>query len=186
MERRDVLALFGALAVAPYLGPLSPEKRLALGGSLDARLAAGAAGRALDRRQMALVTALSDTIIPRTDTPGALDVRVPAFVDLLMAEWYPDKDRAEIEAWLTAFDARCREATGKFFAELDAERRTGLLGGEEANASGGPGGAGGGYRRIKDAIVFGYLTSEPVAEMVRTMPIIPGRFDGCVPVGGSL
>jgi hypothetical protein len=24
-----------------------------------------------------------------------------------------------------------------------------------------------------------------VAEMQRTVPIIPGRFDGCVPVGGG-
>src|SRR4051812_3904635 len=33
--------------------------------------------------QSAIVSAVADRILPRTDTPGAVDVGVPAFIDLL-------------------------------------------------------------------------------------------------------
>ncbi|HBY00058.1 MAG TPA: hypothetical protein DEG93_06835, partial [Gammaproteobacteria bacterium] len=38
-------------------------------------------------QELALVSRISDLIIPRTDTPGALDVKVPGFLDSLMTEW---------------------------------------------------------------------------------------------------
>jgi hypothetical protein len=133
---------------------------------------------------MALVTALADSIIPKTDTPGAVEVGAPQFVDLLMADWYSDADRAELTAGLTAFDARCETTTGKLFSALDQAGRDGFL----ATVDGKPGekdSVEAAYRKLKDAIVFGYVTSKPVATLLATMPIIPGRFDGCTPVGGG-
>jgi hypothetical protein len=185
MQRREVLSFLGAAALAPLLAPLSPEQRWAVGADLHARLAGAAgAGRALSAARMALVTALADTILPRTDTPGAVDVGVPAFVDLLLAEWYPDDEKRDLLAGLDALDARARSAGGKPFAELDQAGRAGVLGtvdGKEG-AAGSPEGA---YRKLKEAIVFGFLTAKPIGEMTATMPIIPGRFDGCVPISGG-
>jgi gluconate 2-dehydrogenase gamma chain len=185
MQRREVLGLLGAAALSPLLAPLSPERRWAIGTELHARLAGVVgAGRALSAEQMALVTAVADTVLPRTDTPGAVEVGVPAFVDLLLAEWYPDDEKRDLLAGLDALDARARSAGGKPFAELDPARRAGVLASVDGK-EGAPGTAEGGYRKLKEAIVFGFLTSQPIATRINTTPIIPGRFDGCVPLSAA-
>jgi hypothetical protein len=184
MQRRQILSVLGTAALAPLLAPLSARERWAAGTGLHARAAGQAGGSALSPAQMALVTALADTVIPRTETPGAVDVGAPAFVDLLLAEWYPDRERQEILAGIDAWDARCRETQGNAFAALDAPGRIAFL--TAVDAETGPAGSpAAAYTAIKSALVFGYVTSKPVAEAQRTTPIIPGRFDGCVPVGGG-
>lgn len=185
MQRREVLAFLGAAALAPLLAPLSPERRWAVGAELHTRLvAATGAGRALSAARMALVTALADATLPRTDTPGAVDVQVPAFVDLLLAEWYPEDEKRDLLAGLDALDARARSSGGKPFAELDAAGRATVLAAVDGK-DGAAGTAEGAWRRLKDAMVFGFLTSKPIAATMNTMPIIPGRFDGCVPLTGA-
>jgi len=183
MHRREMLSVLGTAAIGPLLVPLSATERLAAGEALHVR-ASQAGGRALSPAQMALVTALADTVIPRTGTPGAVDVGAPAFVDLLLAEWYPDRERQAILTGIDAWDARCREAHGQPFAVLDETSRLAFL--TLVDAETGPAGStAAAYAAIKSGIVFGYVTSKQVAEAERTMPIIPGRFDGCVPVGGG-
>ena len=181
MHRREALRWLGAAALAPLLVPLSAEERWSLGSALHRRLAAGSAGRVLSAPQLAQLRALADTILPRTDTPGALDVAAPEFVDLLLAEWYPEAERRQLLAGLDALDARCRQEQGKPLAELDEAQRAafvGTLDGEKGER-GTPADA---YQRCKQQLIFGFLTSKPIAELTRTMPIIPGRFDGCVPL----
>jgi len=184
MQRREALHFLGAAALAPLLAPLSAHERWILGRKLHGRLLAGEAGRALSAPQLAQVRALADTILPRTDTPGALDVGAPEFVDLLLAEWYPDAERQQLLAGLDALEARCRETQGKPFAELEPAERLAFLATVDA-AKGDPGSSGDSYQRIKHQLIYGFLTSKPIAELTRSTPIIPGRFDGCIPLGGA-
>ena len=184
MQRHEALTLIGATALSPLLSPLSAAERWRVGAGLHERAGTQGAGKALTPAQMALVTALADTILPRTDTPGAVEVGVPTFVDLLFAEWYPDAERRQLLGGLDAWDARCRESRGKPFAELDPAGQASWLT-QVDGATGSAGTPEAAYGSLKGSIVFGYLTSRPVAEMQRTTPIIPGRFDGCVPVGGG-
>ncbi len=75
-----------------------------------ARVASGvrpAAG--LTDAQLALVGAIADTILPRTDSPSATDVGVPAFVDVIVSENYTDDERAAFLAGLDAIDARVED-----------------------------------------------------------------------------
>ncbi|WP_040309523.1 gluconate 2-dehydrogenase subunit 3 family protein, partial [Asticcacaulis biprosthecium] len=45
--------------------------------------------------ERALVTFLADAIIPHTDTPGALDAGVPAYMDHLYLTWAGEKTKAD-------------------------------------------------------------------------------------------
>jgi hypothetical protein len=181
MNRREVLSLLGAAALSPLLAPLSAEQRLALGADLHRRLDP-ARVRALTAAQEATLIALCDNIIPTTETPGAVDVGVPQFVELLVDEWYEDNDKAEVLRGLDGIAERHLAVTGRGFTETYPAGRAEFL----ATIDGKDGERGSleaAYRRLKDVIVFGYLTSEPIARLVATTPIIPGRFDGCTPIG---
>src|SRR6266536_1478398 len=87
MERREVLRV---LASAAALTALSPDKTLAAW----SRVASGIPlPNELSPAHMALVRAIADTIIPRTDTPSATDVGVPKFVDVIVNEYLPEAER---------------------------------------------------------------------------------------------
>jgi hypothetical protein len=182
MDRRDALRIVGATLLTSLLEPLTVEERRLFGARLHERIANGArAGSALSAEQIAEVRALADAIIPRTDTPGAVDVGAPEFVDLLAAEWYSDRDKESLLRGLDALTERCRVAHGKAIADLDPATRTSFAlsldgkRGELASAEGA-------YANLKSTIVFAFLTSEPIGKLTSTMPIRPGRFDGCVPL----
>jgi hypothetical protein len=40
----------------------------------------------------------------------------------------------------------------------------------------------GGFALLKSLVLFAYFTSEPVAKGLINAPIIPGKYDGCVPL----
>lgn len=180
MNRREVLRLLGGAAAIPVLSSLSPATRLALGRRLHARLWEEPLGT-LSHQQNALVARIADLIIPETDTPGAVSVRVPAFIDRLLTEWYPPADRDRLLAGLSAIDARSQAAHGTRFVELSPGDQAALL--QSLDGREGPkGSAEDAFATLKDLTVYGYFTSEVVVKNVLKTPIIPGRHDGCVPV----
>jgi len=184
MHRRELLQVLGAAAAIPILRPLSPEARLDLARAVHARLPQQAL-RSLDAHQNALVTEMAELIIPATDTPGARDVRVNEFVDLVLTEWHTLEERDRFLAGLDLLDARCRERFGSDFLALATENRTAVL--TELDGASGERGGGGGtpettFARLKQLTVVGYFTSERVMREILADPIIPGRFDGCIPV----
>jgi hypothetical protein len=185
MDRREALRYLGTAVLAPLASPLTPVERWELGRGLHRRVAAGVqAGNVLSAAQLAEVRALAETIIPRTDTPGAADVGAPEFLDLLLAEWYPDTERTQLLAGLDALTARCREAQGRVLAELEPAGRTAFVATIDGRR-GEAGSAEAAYARIKEVMVFAFLTSAEIGPRIATMPVIPGRFDGCIPVGRS-
>lgn len=76
--------------------------------------------------QVRTVGLIAEAIIPRTDTPGALDAHVPEFMDLLLSV---DNDRnktkfAEGLAWM---DARSTALHGAAYAVITDEQRLEIL-----------------------------------------------------------
>lgn len=174
MQRRDLLRAFGAATALALL----PHDALAAW----TRVAAGsAAGGGLRDDQLALIAAIADTIFPRTDTPSASDVHVPAFVDVIVSEQFSDADREAFVAGLAAIDAQVTTATGLSFVQLASDAR-----GAQAEAmEGAPNRRAEPARtwwRLKGLVVHGYFTSEPVMTTVLRHEIMPGAFDGAAPM----
>lgn len=174
MERRDLLRV---IASATALTLLPNERALAAW----ARVSRGASyPNGLSDAQLALVRALADTLIPRTDTPSATDVGTHRFIDVLYSEYASDDDRAKLDAALEAMDARARSESNLVFADLTPEARGKIVESmETGDRKQEPAAA---YWRLKGAIVHGYFTSEPVWKNVLKVQVMPGRFDGSVPV----
>jgi len=169
MNRRELLAVLGAVAASPALAQANPEERLALGRLLH-HTPQGPL-RALTAAQHTLLSEVADLVIPRTDTPGALDVRVPEFIDLLLADWYDAAERDRMLAGLNEIGLR-RQGPSPLAAVLETLDGTR---GEPASAEWA-------FERFKSLIVYGYFTSEAVQRDVLRYNPLPGRFDGCVPL----
>ena len=174
MERRHLLR---ALASATALIVLPKGKALAAW----SRVATGVRSpNGLSDAQLALVRAIADTIIPRTDTPSATDVGVDRFVDVIVTEQITDADRATGLAGLDAINARAMSESNVAFADLTPEAKgkmiesleTGARDVEPAQT----------YWRLKGLIVHGYFTSEPVMKDVLKVNVMPGKFEGAAPV----
>ncbi len=172
MRRRDLVRILTATALLPWV-PREAGAAVAFGRRAH-RTARSTDLEALSPAEAALVTAISDLIIPRTDTPGASDVGVTAFVDHLLAQWYEKAERDGFIAGL--YDLEARAVTG--FTELSVDRQVALLTTLDGVA-GRPGSAEAMFATLKSLTVYGYFTAEQVVKEITRDPIIPGRFDGC-------
>ena len=178
LSRRTLLQLAG-LAALPSLA-----RAEAAPDDWDADLHAQAAQRSAtlfrpDER--ALVAAMADAILPRTDTPGALDVGVPAFIEFITAEWMTETERTEFRAGLAALEAHAVAGYGRTWPALDPVQRMGEL--DWAALPMEPDHpARRAYRRLRGHALHGYLTSERVRREVLKVNITPGHYRGDVPV----
>jgi hypothetical protein len=171
----------GSLAALPFL-PRSAEAAAALGESVHARLARSSASfRTLDGQQQALVAELCDRILPETKTPGALAVRVPEFIDLLLTDHFDAAERDRFIAGLGLIDARARGEGGRGFAQLAEPAKLELMRALDS-ARNEKEGAGPAFGRLKSLTVFAYFTSERVTKEVLETQLYFPKYDGCAPV----
>lgn len=141
-------------------------------------LAPGAPPRFYAERDMAVLSRVSDLLLPRTETPGALDVGVPALLDQLMAEWASRETRAAHSAALAALDARLGERSGgDFLAASDPVAREALASVDAAAFAGEPLE---GYAGLKGLITQAYFATEGGALEEERWVAVPGRWDPCV------
>ena len=172
MDRREALIrvaglMGGALAYAASEGAW-------------AALSSNAESSFLNASQRAIVSGVADVMIPRTDTPGALDVGVPAFIDLMLRDVYAAEDRDRYLAGLAEFDAAAGkrpvtlELVRKFHdAAVREERRR-----HEADAH---------LQRpfilmTKELTLLRFFTSEVGSTQVLQYVAVPGAFHGCLPL----
>lgn len=95
---------------------------------------AAEAPQLLDAPRFALLAAVADTIVPRTDTPGAVDVGVPKAVDGLLRLWASPERRAELIGALDTIDKLAVDQDKQGFARLTPARRHAVLSAYDAAA----------------------------------------------------
>jgi hypothetical protein len=185
MDRRSAIR---ALATAGAVPLLAPDQLSAL---LTARRIAtplapgGFAPQALSVREFEVVAAVADLIFPRTETPSATDLGVPAFVDLLADEWMDAAELASLRDGLASLDADARARFGSGFVETTAAERVTLLRELDDELPETPPLAdvpSGFYPTLKRFIVVGYFTSEEGSGQTGYR-IVPGAFGGCFSPG---
>jgi hypothetical protein len=173
MERRDLLR---ALASATALSFIPHEAHAAWSRVVSGIRSTAGFGDA----HMALVRAVADTIIPRTDTPSATDVGVHGFVEVIVYEQASDENRKAFLAGLDAIDARALAESNVVFADMSSEAKGAMIQSFES----GPRDADPArtYWRLKGLVVHGYFTSERVMKDVLKTQVMPGKFEGAAPV----
>ena len=138
--------------------------------------------------QAALVSDLAETIIPRTDTPGAKDVGVPQLIDSIVAEVFTSEQRKEYLAGLTKFAIRIQNHYGTPFSTLDDQTRNSFVAKLNAASLDEDGedlfynNEKTFYRTTKELTLLGFFRSEVGATQVLQYSPVPGEYKACVPL----
>jgi gluconate 2-dehydrogenase gamma chain len=83
--------------------------------------------RTLTPDQRGTVEAIADIIIPETETPGARAAGVDQFVDRMLTDYYPAKERDRFITGLARVDARAQRQHNLPFARLSKEQQTAIV-----------------------------------------------------------
>lgn len=181
--RRVALLMGGAVSAPAILGVLA-------GCSAEPATDAEWKPVYLTQAQAALVAEVAEIMIPRTDTPGAKDVGIPAFIDKMLKDVYPKDEQARFVAGLADFETRAKREHGRAFLELEpalratmvkqahdpaveAERASSLPVAKRARPF---------ILTMKELTLLGYFTSEPGATQILQYRPVPGAYHACVPL----
>lgn len=141
----------------------------------------GTPGRFYTDEEMALVSRISDLIIPRTETPGAIDVNVPGYMDGLMTDWASRETRnahrralrqikSELAVYArTDFLSASDDVAEQALAAFDADRF-----GEDGDTTG--------YKQTKGYVAQSYFATEGGAIEELKWVAVPGRWDPSVEI----
>lgn len=173
LTRREALRRASLL-----LGVAFTPSILAAAAGVASPVAAGAKS-ALADADRARVAALAERLLPRTDTPGALDAGVPAFIERMVDAYFTDRERETFLGGLSQVDALSRSRAGADFVRLRPEQQDLVL---TALAEAAVGQGVTFYSLLREATIVGYFTSELVGKTVLHYDPVPGRFDACVPI----
>jgi gluconate 2-dehydrogenase gamma chain len=190
MNRRELIQrvamlMGGAISAPAVLGVLNGCSPKPSGASWTPQF--------LSKEEGAVVDDVADLILPRTDTPGAREVGVPAFIDVILKDAYPAEDQARFVSGLKDFDAEAQRAHGKPFLELPQEQRLAFLqklhdeaaaaeqvqADKEVPAS---------ERQrpfvlmMKELTLLGFFVSKVGATQVLQYVAVPGGFQACIPI----
>jgi gluconate 2-dehydrogenase gamma chain len=184
MDRRELLhrasmLLGGAISASAMSGVLA--------GCVAGPQADGAGFLTAEER--ATVKAMADQIIPRTDTPGASDVGVPAFIDRMLAGYYQDRERNAVRAGLAQVQTDAGALGAASFAALTSDQQVALMQRYDreqydytrANA-GTQNMPPHFFRMMKELTIVGFCTSEQGATKLMNYNQNPGPYRGDVPL----
>ena len=133
--------------------------------------------------QMNVITRMCDLMIPSTDTPGALDASVPAFIDRMVGEVYSPDQRSRFADGLDAFEQGSAAEYGASFSELDETAQTQYMTSVTESA----------INTYSDELAFilifrelcltGFCLSEQGSNSVLRYMQTPGKYEPCIPFG---
>ena len=178
MNRREALLLLAGTAALP-------DSLLAMGRAVHERARTGAL-RTFNAHQNETIATIAELIIPKTDTPGAREAGVPAFIDVFIADWADDEDRQRVLTGLGTLDERTRSLFGKDFIGATPVQQAQILTQLEAEVARLRDTQGNVWQHfyypIKRLTLVGYYTSEAGATSEQNFRVVPGRFEPCYPL----
>jgi gluconate 2-dehydrogenase gamma chain len=174
MKRRELVQWLVATAGLTALENLAPADLLALGRDVHARATPHGTRRTLTAHAQQTVTLAAERILPATDTPGATDAGVSAFIEKMLTDWHTPAERERFLAGLRDLDVRCRARASRDFVDCpEADQIAVLTALDDAHEEW--------FGRLKYLTVYGYCTSEVGQRALGLWPQ-PWRYDGCAPL----
>ena len=192
MDRRDVLKYTAYLTGYAVTAPLTSA---ILSGCTPEPAAPDFVPAFFTAEEFPAVSQMAEVMLPKTDTPGASELGIPQFVDLVLAKFTKAKDQARLRTGLSTWLGEVSTQGGTPYAELSAEEQLRLL--NELDASSKqtaeeleeldltkeekkertPW-----WLDLKGTMIGAYFSSEFIGTEVLAYDPIPGAYQGCIPV----
>ncbi len=126
-----------------------------------------------------LLAEMVETIIPKTNTPGAKELSVHQFIPVMVKDCYDKNTQVVYAKGFDLVDKNAKNVFSKSFLECDTKQRLDILdkmskseNSEEKNF----------VQLVKRLTIQGYLNSEYVMTNLKIYEYAPARYHGCVPV----
>lgn len=157
----------------------------------------------LSETEKHIITHLVDIILPASETPGALDVNIPQFIDLMYHDMEKDSNQKLFKKGSDLFASKFKSDFNEDASEgkkenfekllgdcfnLSPEEEKEILKQQELN----PNEISSGYLEkysvykflisVRYYTLFGYFTSEEVGENVLNYDPVPGSYQGCISI----
>jgi len=121
-----------------------------------------------------LIEGVTDALLPVTSTPGALDAKVPFFLDLVVKNCLAKEDQQLIKRGLQEMNER-----EKFSSLSSAEKLATIKKIDEATFKDDAGDTW--FRIIKKLSLIGYFTSQEGMTKALNYVKVPGDYKACIP-----
>lgn len=181
MNRRELLKMISAATGTALVG----GGALLAGCSQDSTNSAELTSTTklvFSEQDIQLLDEVAETILPRTDTPGAKDAKVGQFMTVFVRDCYTQEEQEQFHTGLVQLQEACEATYGHSFLHLETSQRQELLRQLDTTAkahveqTGNPHY----FTMIKQLTLFGFFTSEPGATQALRYVAVPGRYDGCI------
>jgi len=124
---------------------------------------------------------IAETIIPRTSTPGAKELKLHLYVLKMLDDCYEETDQQQFKEGLSHFNGLITDQYSKSFGKLSAQQQKSALLALENGKTNSPE-LTSFYKIMKDRTIDGYLNSKYVMTKLIIWELVPGRYNGYFPV----
>ena len=138
------------------------------------------------------IAEVTETILPKTKTPGAKELGVPQFVDKMLKDLLSKEEQTDFVAGLEKLDESCDTAYGKSFVDCSPQQREEFLTKLDKESAKlppsvwgirlAPPGPTPFFRRLKELTLLGYFTSRKVGKEILSYDPLPGAYIACLPL----
>ncbi len=131
--------------------------------------------------QEKMLAGLAETILPKTDSPGAWDLSAHLFALKMVDDCFPKQNQEKFELGLKGFEKFAKEKSGKSFVDCSGLQKNAIVSdldgkkNDDANLNFF-------YQSVKKLTIQAYNTSQFYLTNIRGYKMIPGKFQGCVPL----
>jgi Gluconate 2-dehydrogenase subunit 3 len=135
---------------------------------------------------IAFLNEVAETILPKTDTPGAKEAKVGEFMTVIVKDCYKPEEAKVFMAGMVALQFKDAKAKiGKAFMEASAAERHTLLVALDAEQKAfqekkKPEELPHYFRMMKELTLWGFFTSEIGATKALRYVAVPGKYEGCI------
>jgi hypothetical protein len=151
----------------------------------------------LNADQENVVANVAETILPKTNTPGAKELGINLFVFKMIDDCNPKKQQEAFVAGLDEFDAAVKKQYGHSFNDCSVQERTTFVNNiEQQNKKNNgkntddkkdePAKLVTFYNMVKGLTVFGYTTSQYFMTKQVVYELVPGRYNAYFPASKAV
>lgn len=168
MKRRDAIA-----RVALMMGGILSASTLA---TVLEGCKSGASSEAtalsFSAEQSSMLAEIAEIILPKTSTPGAIDAKVPEFIQMMLKDCFKEEQQKAFFAGLDKLNEDSEKANGTDFAKATPAQKLALIKAEDEAKERSEF-----WKITKDLTVLGYFTSEPGATKALEFLEVPGKYE---------